>query len=425
MKYSLLIAAFGFLLIPLTSNAQFTITGQYLNRTEYQNGYGTFITTNEDAKIFTGHRFRLNFLYEEDRLKMGGSVQDVRQWGDTKPIKNGDGFLTVHEAWAQYEILESLRIKVGRQELDYDNVRFIGNLDWAFTARAFDVGVIQYEKDNIQFHAGAGYYQPSNQNQTGLTFLKALQYARFQWNNENIKAVGLFWNDGQQSFTNSNRVVLEDVYYRQTVGIPELSYTVNDWKFNLFGYYQFGRDEVGDKVDAFQASTEISHTIKTGEQSKLLVTLGSEFMSGNDEGVDDGINRAFNPLYGTNHAWNGFMDYFYVGGRHVNSVGLWDNHIRLKQNFTPDVFLSTNFHHFRATANINGVDVVLGNEIDVSLGWVVTSSFSIQGGYSQFFYTNGFRDLRRSFFATSTQNWAYLQLIFRPFSKAKFIGVKS
>ena len=425
MRYRVLSAIFGCLLVPIFSFAQFTVTGEYWNRTEYQNGFNTFIGVFDEPTIYTGHRLRLDFLYEEEKLKIGGSIQDVRRWGQTKPIKETDGLLSVYEAWGQYDLTESFSLKVGRQELDFDNARFVGNLDWAFPGRAFDVGVFTFTKNNLQFMAGAGYYQPSDQNLTGLTFLKALHFAHFQWNNDRIKAVALFWNDGQQTFTNANRVILRDVTYRQTVGLPELSYTLESWKFNLFGYYQFGKDEIGDKVDAFDVSLEVSKTINTGDNSNLLVTLGSEYMSGNDEGVDDGINRAFNPLYGTNHKWNGYMDYFFVNGQHINSVGLWDNHIRLKQNFTPNVFLSTNFHRFLATADINGTDTVLGNEIDVTLGWVVSSAFSIQGGYSQFFYTNAFRDLRRSYFASATQNWGYVSLIFRPSSKAKFIGLKS
>lgn len=58
-------------------------------------------------------------------------------------------------------------------------------------------------------------------------------------------------------------------------------------------------------------------------------------------------NYAFNPLYGTNHAFNGHMDYFYVGN-HINSVGL--NDVYLKYAYKKEKFGFTGHLHYFASA---------------------------------------------------------------------------
>ena len=47
-------------------------------------------------------------------------------------------------------------------------------------------------------------------------------------------------------------------------------------------------------------------------------------------GTEKTKNNSFSPLYGTNHAHNGYMDYFYVGGRYENGVGLQDMYLYTK-----------------------------------------------------------------------------------------------
>jgi hypothetical protein len=47
---------------------------------------------------------------------------------------------------------------------------------------------------------------------------------------------------------------------------------------------------------------------------------------------------------------------------------------------------------------------------------------SLQSGYSQLFASDAFRDTQ-AIEINQTQNWAYIMFVFRPTSKAKFIGV--
>ena len=47
-------------------------------------------------------------------------------------------------------------------------------------------------------------------------------------------------------------------------------------------------------------------------EGKLVITPGIDIVSGNDGLEADPVNHAFNPTYGINHKFYGFMDYFYT-----------------------------------------------------------------------------------------------------------------
>ena len=138
-------------------NAQFTLIGQLRTRTEVRNGFGNLVLKGSKSAVFTSQRTRLTFGYKWDRLTFGASIQDVRVWGqDASTISNADGNrLMLHEGWADLTLfnkadttiktkgIDLMSIKIGRQELIYDDVRLIGNLDWLQQGTSSRYGIIK------------------------------------------------------------------------------------------------------------------------------------------------------------------------------------------------------------------------------------------------------------------------------------------
>ncbi|WP_218937552.1 MULTISPECIES: alginate export family protein [Antarcticibacterium] len=330
--------------------------------------------------------------------------------------------------------MENFSVKLGRQELNYDNFRFLGNLDWAFQGRAHDFALLKYEEGAMKLHAGGGYNQ-DGQRLKGTFFAmpnqyKIAQFVRYEnkWGNFNMSA--LFWNNGLQfSRVDENENILEEgVRYRQTIGLPTIKYQLGNTTLSGFYYQQLGEDVAGRKVQAFVASAQISHLFSIDpERSKSFrITAGFEILSGNDSNSNE-KNRAFTPSYGTNHAHNGYMDLFYVGGRHENSVGLQDLFIRTRFDLNSSLFLSANGHSFSSYANVyrEGVklDKHLGYEADLALGYILNKSVSLQAGYSQVFATNTLEHLQNLQDPAAVQNWGYLMMIYRPTMSNRFIGL--
>lgn len=438
MKKSIVILA----LYLISSNSlfsQFNLSGQILNRSEYRHGFGTLLDTGVDAVVSIGQRSRLNATYTADKVKFGMAVQDIRTWGNTSQTKITDGLFSVHEAWMDIQFDSKFSAKIGRQELDYDDARFLGNLDWALQARAHDIALLKYSDSANQFQVHAGFaFNQTGDFMSGTYYNQANQYkiAQMLWMNkkwDNFTIGFLMWNNGMQSDTSitHNR---DKVNYTSTFGIPVIQYKDKDWTYRGFFYYQFGWDQKDKNVAAYDANAEINYTklLDATKKNKISLTGGFEYISGTSQ-IDPANtqNNSFNPLYGTNHRFNGYMDYFYVEGRHINSVGIMDGYLTCKYDINSKVFIGGSFHYFNSAADIkdlklgglNKASSYLGTEIDLTAGYQFAEAVSFQGGYSQMFGSESLQMLKGGN-KDATQNWAYLTILFRPGMKNKFTGLK-
>lgn len=420
-------------IIPL--HAQFSFNGQLIQRGEYRAGYGKMIADGADPAAFISQRFRLQGAYQLDKVTLFASVQDIRTWGSTGQTNISDDLLSVHEAWMEIHFDSAWSLKTGRQELNYDNARFLGNLDWAMQARSHDFGLIRYERKKMKLHFGAGYNQ-NGEALNGNVFTVSNQYKTAQlirYENEYGKFAFsvLLWNNGKQfTETDTNNVITrKGIRYSQTIGAPLLRYTNGNLALSGFFYYQAGRDVSNRKLSAFDASLQASYLLHANAEKKnqLRITLGAEMISGTSNRETAAVNSSFSPMYGTNHTHNGYMDLFYVGGRHENSVGLTNVFLLAKFECNPSLFVSVNGHYFRTFADYYSgsekQDPLLGTEIDFSCGFVLTPSVSFQAGYSQLFAGSTLEKLQGVDRPQPTQNWAYLMIIVRPAKDKKFIGL--
>lgn len=167
-------------LMSMKASAQLTMTGQVRTRTEFRDGLGTLKLKANAASVFTSQRSRLTFNYKAGRVILQTSLQDVRVWGqDASTISAADGSrLGVHEAWAEIMLankkdssfkksaVDYFGVKIGRQELMYDDSRLLGNLDWLQQARRHDAIVFKLLNKGWQVDAGFAF----NQNTDGFNY---------------------------------------------------------------------------------------------------------------------------------------------------------------------------------------------------------------------------------------------------------------
>ncbi|GAB4341409.1 MAG: alginate export family protein [Flammeovirgaceae bacterium] len=406
--------------------AQFTIDGQILQRAEYRNGFGKLLERGQEPAAFIGQRTRIQSNYSIDKFKFYASIQDIRIWGNTPQTKTSDDYLSVHEAWVETNLNENWSFKTGRQELNYDNFRFLGNLDWALQARAHDFALIKYEKEKVKIHFGGGFNQ-QEQRQTSTKYTLANQYKtaqlfRYENQGEKWQISFLLWNDGKEQGGKH--------YYKQTIGLPTLKYQINPkTSLSMYYYHQLGKNTQGKKISAYNASISIKHQINYNEDAtnKLQLVAGLELISGTATDKTN-KNHSYSPLYGTNHAHNGYMDYFYVGGAHENTVGLNDFFARARYDFNAKLFIQTDLHYFTTNAKTldaaaNKMNKYLGTEVDFSLVYLLHNAVSIQAGYSQMWASDTMKRIKEAQNPIHSQNWAYVMLIARPTMKNKFIGI--
>lgn len=401
---------------------QITFTPQYMGRGEYRHGYQSLADTNQNSASFVSQRARLTGEYKTDKYKIVLGVQDIRTWGSVANLAiDSKGLLSISEAYAELTPNKKIAARFGRQILSYDDDRIIGSLDWSMQSRRHDLALFKYTDSTLSIHVGAAYNQNNEQTKTtGYTVAGNYKTFQYLWANKLINKTNLsflFLNNGYQyGKTNTNGTKDSMTVFSQTAGLRG-TYKGEKLSGLIYGYYQFGKDAANKDLNAYCASAEVSYAIT----KDFSATIGAEILSGTSQtDTANKTNNSFNPFYGTNHRYNGYMDYFYVGN-HINSVGLIDGYFKLNYSYK-SLMLGLNTHLFNAAANIMDKNVttsitslpsILGTELDFTMSYKLTDEVAFQGGYSQIFGTSSMVMLKGGS-SSETNNWAYVMLIIRP-----------
>ena len=58
------------------------------------------------------------------------------------------------EAWFSYRLNNKITLKMGRQQLSYDNQRILGRSDWGQQGLSHDAVRLQFKDTRLEFHTG-------------------------------------------------------------------------------------------------------------------------------------------------------------------------------------------------------------------------------------------------------------------------------
>jgi len=433
-KITLLFLAF---ITVLSVNAQLTLNGEYRPRTEFLHGYKAPMTL--DGQMFTlvtTQRARFGVFYKSDKYRFGLQFQDVRAWGSTKQLVANDGsFTTVHQAWGEVLFNENMSLKLGRQELVYDDSRILGNVGWAQQARSHDIALLKYEKKGaLKIHFGAAVNQVQTMPYNVAGNYKSMQ---FLWLHKkfgkSFSLSVLALNNGVADTVTNGLVGAPMTTLSQIIGVRPV-YKAGKLQASLNFYYQIGDDKAtyvntSDNKNYHKNISAINLRIDVSYKAtdNLKATVGFEMLSGNSETNTDQsygeTNHAFTPLYGTNHKFNGWMDYFYVGN-HKNNVGLNDAYLQL--DYKKDKILAgAHFHYFMAnaevldqkefasTGTIKAMSSGLGTEIDTYVGYKYAKGVTFKAGVSMMLDTETMRTIKGGS-PDATNYWGWVMLVIKP-----------
>ncbi len=480
-----------FIILGVYSYGQFTLDGEVRPRFEYRHGYKSVADSAQDHAAFVEQRTRLNFGYKTEGYIFKITLQDVRVWGsqpqliNTAAKQNNDGaYLSVHEAWGQALMTENLSLKFGRQEIILDDHRIFGSVAWTQQARSHDAAILKFKKNKFKADFAVAY----NQDKAALAKTEASKgsYKAFQYLwlhndfGENFGASVLFLNNGKEQLDYDSSGTAPVAYYTdnysQTIG-TRLTYKKK--KLSVAGafYTQMGvhgdrgtyfsdiDGEFEKEISAMNYGVDVSYKIT----DKITAGAGYEYLSGNSQTDTSAsyarTNHAFTPFYGTNHKFNGLMDYFYVGN-HVGSVGLQDINLKLKYKgkkfwvagavhmfsaaedvwdgykygkdladanttLTADLTAATNQAEidaanakFNAFTDTKYTDYTMsagfGTEIDITLGFNLAKGVAFKAGYSVMMatetlaYLKGTVDYDGQGYTDEMSSWGWAMIIIKP-----------
>ena len=453
-------------LFAASSFGQLTLSGEIRPRAEYRHGYKSVADTNQSHAFSIDQRTRFNVGFENEDYEFYVQLQDIRTWGSNQQLNISDGFMAIHQAWAKVKLNKNHGIKLGRQELNYDDARILGNVAWAQQARSHDAALYQFKNDKTRLDIGLAF------NQTGASMAsidymltKSYRDLHYAWFNHKVSDKVQFsllaMNVGQQVwFTDASGDDFSSMKYIATLGTHAKFAPSKKFKLNFNGYYQMGSAPVTVGVDDIIINNSaylVGLDASFKATDKFTAGLGYELQSGTTQ-TDTSSTfgetaRNFNPFFGTNHKFNGLMDYFYVGSGHGN-VGLQDIYLKLKYGTKEKWSVGADVHIFMTGLGVEVWDGVrygndlaaattqaetdavnadmlnytlgsmMGTEIDLSFAYKLKKTVTLKAGYSHMMASETLASLKGTTYTSGTDaglgrtdqinNWGYVMIIFKP-----------
>lgn len=440
-KWIYVLTLFTAQVIAYQSMAQLTANGQLRFRTELRSGQGAPINKDSMAAFFTSQRTRVSLGYSTYRLKVGITLQDVRVWGqDVSTINrtttaNNNGLL-LHEAWAELGLTDTinkkqnLALKIGRQELVYDDERLLGNLNWLQQGRRHDAAVLKYTTPNWMLHFGVAFNQnaekavgtvynetsPGNytDNTNGGNMYKSFQYLYLGRKLKNGSASFLAFADQFNQYHYSTAGVQTwdiGTWTRLTSGFY-LNNNFGKFGITASAYYQGGKTSTGLDLSAGLLSLQTQYNIS----KKIAIGSGIDYSTGGSNATKSSV---FDPLYGTPHKFHGGMDYFYAANG-FGGKGLQDYSLKSKWKPTTNFQLAVDVHQFYSASNVYAGGAKLtrdfGTELDLVGNYAMTKIINLELGYSHFASTPTLTSptVKNIFNGQNNSNWAYLMITIKP-----------
>lgn len=394
----------------------------------------------EDLHRQTNYRARINldFQYGDD-FRIFLQPQKVGVFGDNDTgaavdFNKQPENQSLHQVFLDWDLSDSLSLRLGRFEQALADHRLIGNFVWSQRGRAFDGARLRWTSGPHQVSvfglelAGENYSNPTANNTVDGGPLPVSD-------NDADQQAYIAHYQGTDILPGSNRLELTYVYDDDFQGIPFSAsaleggarpgaerHTAGFFLANTAGnggylspfppmamkyvkdpglYYRVeGYAQRGDlgpaggdrDISAYMGAGYLGYSFGDAA-GQPLVWGGVDYLSG-DDSPGSGDREAFSTLYSTNHAYYGFMDYFLISpASDTNSAGLRDINasVHFKPRADTGVFLKA--HNFALADAQSGVEESLGNEIDLTVAHKPHPRAVLLFGYSKFFADDGIVDL--------------------------------
>ncbi len=391
-------------------------------RTEMRDGFKLPNAQGKDPGIFTSQRTRLGLSYSSGLLNAQLTVQDARvfgQFANSAPEASTGLF----EGWAEILLVPGGSLKIGRQQIKYDDSRLFSAPAWSINGTTHDLALFKYNLNDWQLHAGLAYNN-SSEISSEVLYANTVKYRSmvFAWLSKDLmpglNASVLVIDEGLQDTSGVGLAYKKiKMNHALTYG-GNLKFQTPGNELTVLGtaYFQSGKNAKGKEMSGSLLAIKADFA----PLAFLTFNAGADFLSG-DEQVTDGKQTNFKKLYGADHTFNGVMDYWDA----PVDQGLLDFY----GGFSPKISKSLNadvaYHVFQTDKALSNGGRNLGSELDVILNYKLNAQSMLQAGWCWYF-TNDNTLLAKKMTAGSKINppqWAYVMLTIKPtfFNSTSFV----
>jgi hypothetical protein len=400
------------------------IDGEIRPRAEYRDGYTLPLSEVSDPAALVVQRTRVGMTYTSGVLTSQITLQDSRTYGQSANA-SGDATTGLFEAWAQILVLPGGTLKIGRQTLKYDDSRLFSPTNWSNTGTAHDLALFKYQVNDFQIHLGAAY------NNNSITSTNKLLSESYYTPGSGYRYMGFAWLSKDLFNCLNMTVIAVDEGVQDTVNVGttyhkkvamnhaytfggNLKYIDPSARLDVLAtaYFQAGKNYKGDNMSGKMAALKVNYTFIP----VLSANIGMDYFSG-DDNAKDSSQCNFKKLYGTNHAFNGYMDYWNT----PLTEGLLDYYCGVSGKLGSKCSLEGTIHLFNSEmAGKNKKNVVfgkdLGSELDLVVNYKLNPVTTVQGGWCTYFQNSNTLISKNMVASTKvrTPQWAYIMFTIKP-----------
>ena len=359
------------------------ISGQVQLRSELD---GRDFSNKTYPLTFTSIRSRVGVAKTFEKAEIFIQMQDSRIFGEEATTLSNTKNLDLHQAYVKLNNPFELpfTMQAGRFEVAYGTERFFGPVGWHYVARSFD-------GFRFSFDPGAKTdLFALTQSEVNPYIANALPGSYgFPAKYDSSSSIYGFWVNKK----------INDVHTADFFGWYEVNRKKSNLKEKDVSQFTFGVNHNGNYGD-FSSLTEAA--FQTGKRKNQNVSaylislqggyklngvkfgLAADILSGNKP-ADAENNNVFNPAFGTNHKFYGYMDFFINIPANTKNLGLNDYYFMIDWMPKNSKFvLNTNVHHFTSNKKAANGDNVFGQEIDITVKYNFVKGTTVTWGGSAF-----------------------------------------
>jgi hypothetical protein len=421
------------ILISTEANAQLEISAELRTRGEAVNAYKFLPDSTTEAEFFVTQRTRITANYKKDFYETHISIQDVRYWGGednfTKAgVWSNTHGLDIYEAWAKFNLNENNFLKIGRQELRYDDERLLSWRNWNQYGITYDAFIYGYRRKDWKMDLGLSYNNFGTDDKNNIYFdgsttrrMKTLNFLHLNREFDKFNASLNFISAGYHKGLTSNVI-----YLTNTIGFY-LKYKAKSFMVDGNAYMQSGKSYAGKDIEGAYLLALNTETYLMDK--KLSLKAGVDYFSGADGTNTDSLyntqHHNFNLMYGARYKYNGNQNMFILMDSHTKNGGLTDIHFGLNYKKSKKHIFDLNYHLFSTSEKvfkqINPVsnereyyDQSLGSEIDLIYTYKVSKELVIKTGFSYYLSNSTIESFKGVQGDVGSPYWGWVMFSFKP-----------
>lgn len=387
------------------------------------------LRTELDGRDFSNKTYPLNFTSLRtrlgvnknftDRVQFFVQFQDSRVFGEEPNTLTSIENLDLHQGYITLikPFNFDLNVQAGRFEVAYGTERFFGAVGWHYVGRSFDGVRFEVAPSSFPFDLFALTVRDP-QNYIGNAIPSAYPHPSLPVTSHSIYGLYKIFKISDKS-----RFDLLGYYENNRARTNQGDHALK--MFTLAGTYSGKYDQLstiveaayqigkmgGMDIGAYLLSASLDY-----KMNEISLAAGADILSGTDNTSND--FNTFQPTYGTNHKFYGYMDYFINIPVNTFFAGLNDFYLRF--NYMPKdskFSFAADLHHFMSNKAIlvttaqdpEGKEQnTFGQEFDLTIRYNFIKGTTISWGGSIFFPG----DLMKSFFVPGEDPalWTYLMI---------------